>query len=119
MKTAKVIAALRDEAQDLAFAGAAHFLQQVVDLKDTEKETFWRQVFDGYVRVVARRGMRDWVEWHQMNTAAMYADGFNPRYDPTLEEECAEYEATHSDEDIRARTAPEHDFAKEDDEIPF
>jgi hypothetical protein len=119
MRTARLIAALRDEAQELAFAGAEHFLQQVVDLKDADKETFWRQVFKGYVQVVERRGMRDWIEWQKMQNAALYADGENPRDEPTKEEEYAEYEAAHSEKDMQTRIAPERDFAKEDDEIPF
>ncbi len=108
MKTAKVIAGLRDEAQELAFAGAEHFLQQVVDLKDADKETFWRQVFADFVLVVAGRGKRDWIEWQKIQNAALYADGENPRYYSIPEDECADDEA-----------APERDFAKEDDEIPF
>jgi hypothetical protein len=109
MKTAKVIAGLRDEAQELAFAGAEHFLRQVVDLKDANKETFWRQVFADYLLVVARRGMRDCIEWQKIQSAALYADGENPRCYSIPKEACADSEAAPS----------ERDFAAEDDEIPF
>lgn len=109
MKTAKVIAGLRDEAQDLAFAGAEHFLRQVVDLRDTDKETFWRQVFADYVLVVAGRGMRDCIEWQKIQSAALYADGENPRCYGIPRAACANSEAAPAG----------RDFAAEDDEIPF
>jgi hypothetical protein len=109
MKAAKVIAALRDAAQDLAFAGAEHYLQQVVDLKDADKETFWREVFAEFARIVARRRKRDWIEWQRMQNAALYANGENPRYYLIPMEERADSVAEPSG----------RDFAKEDDEIPF
>jgi hypothetical protein len=109
MKTAKVIAGLRDEAQELAFAGAEHFLRQVVDLKDADKETFWRQVFADYILVVARRGMRDGIEWQKIQSAALYADGENPRCYGIPRAPCADSDAAPSG----------RDFATEDDEIPF
>jgi hypothetical protein len=106
-RTAKVIATLRDEAQDLAFAGAEHYLQQVIDLKDADKEMFWRKVFAEFARIVARRRNRDWIEWQRMQNAALYANGENPRYYSTPQEELPE-------------AAPSgRDFATEDDEIPF
>jgi hypothetical protein len=119
MTMAKVIASLRDTAQDLAFHGAAASLQEAVDVKDAAKETFWRQVFDGYTRVVARRGIRDMGEYHQINTASAYVIGDNPRRDPDPGYE--QYAAEHYEEDMRRLTAPvpEADPIKEDDDIPF
>ncbi len=108
MKTAKVIAGLRDEAQELAFAGAEHFLQKAAGLKDADKETFWRQVFADFVLVVARRGKRDCIEWQKIQAAALDAEGERPRAYLVPEKARAD-----------CGPAPVKDFAKEDDEIPF
>lgn len=105
-----------------AFEAAADALQKAVDGKDAHAEAYWRQVFDGYT-LVAQRHPRMIDEWHNIQTAGMYALGDNPRGEELTPEQQREV-----DEDNRrwleerqklAETATEVPTDKPDDEIPF
>jgi len=60
------------------FNRAAAALQKAVGDGDEKTEAFWRQVFDGYVRVVVKRSIGDTEEFDNFQTAGMFFYGIDP-----------------------------------------
>lgn len=63
-----------------SFSAAEFALQDAIERKDRTAERFWRDVFEGYCRLITRqgRGARSMDEWHNLQTANLYTVGFSP-----------------------------------------